>query len=132
MGIIRSGVRMSAGELGCTYASLILHDDGQEVTEDKIKALLKAADVETEAYWPGLFCRAFNDFEGGMDKLVTTPALGGGGGGPVLPQLLVVMLVVMLLLRRRSPRLKKTTWPHQLPAFSVTMVMTIKHSSCTQ
>merc|ERR1711924_144993 len=29
MGIIRSGVRMSAGELGCTYASLILHDDGQ-------------------------------------------------------------------------------------------------------
>merc|ERR1712138_112962 len=81
MGIIRSGVRMSAGELGCTYASLILHDEGQEVTEDKIKALLKAADVETEAYWPGLFCRAFNDFEGGMDKLVTTPALGGGGGG---------------------------------------------------
>lgn len=51
---------------------------------------------------------------------------------PVLPQLVVVMLVVMLLLRRRSPRLKKTTWPHQLPAFSVTMVMTIKHSSCTQ
>merc|ERR1712017_8086 len=81
MGIIRSGVRMSAGELGCTYASLILHDEGQEVTEDKIKALLKAANVETEAYWPGLFCRAFNDFEGGMDKLVTTPALGGGGGG---------------------------------------------------
>merc|ERR1711868_264294 len=81
MGIIRSGVRMSAGELGCTYASLILHDDGQEVTEDKIKALLKAASVETEAYLPGLFCRAFNDFEGGMDKLVTTPALGGGGGG---------------------------------------------------
>merc|ERR1712023_420005 len=80
MGIIRSGVRMSAGELGCTYASLILHDDGQDVTEDKIKALLKAANVETEAYWPGLFCRAFNDFEGGMDKLVTTPALGGGGG----------------------------------------------------
>merc|ERR1712023_569717 len=80
MGIIRSGVRMSAGELGCTYASLIPHDDGQEVTEDKIKALLKAADVETEAYWPCLFCRAFNDFEGGMDKLVTTPALGGGGG----------------------------------------------------
>merc|ERR1711904_702570 len=80
MGIIRSGVRMSAGELGCTYASLILHDDGQEVTEDKIKSLLKAANVETEAYWPGLFCRAFNDFEGGMDKLVTTPALGGGGG----------------------------------------------------
>merc|ERR1712005_68024 len=80
MGIIRSGVRMSAGELGCTYASLILHDDGQDVTEDKIKALLKAANVETEAYWPGLFCRAFNDFEGGMDKLVTTPALGGAGG----------------------------------------------------
>merc|ERR1711881_222132 len=79
MGIIRSGVRMSAGELGCTYASLILHDDGQEVTEDKIKSLLNAANVEAAAYWPGLFCRAFNDFDGGIEKLITTPATGGGG-----------------------------------------------------
>merc|ERR1711912_22554 len=127
MGIIRSGVRMSAGELGCTYASLILHDDGQEVTEDKIKALLKAADVETEAYWPGLFCRAFNDFEGGMDKLVTTPALGGGGGGAG-----PAAAAGGDAGGDAAAEKKKTTWPHQLPAFSVTMVMTIKHSSCTQ
>merc|ERR1711869_27501 len=128
MGIIRSGVRMSAGELGCTYASLILHDDGQEVTEDKIKALLKAANVETEAYWPGLFCRAFNDFEGGMDKLVTTPALGGGGGGAGPAAAGGGDAGGDAAAEKKKSSLKKTTWPHQLPAFSVTMVMTIKHS----
>merc|ERR1711924_104068 len=81
MGITRSGVRMSAGELGCTYASLMLFDDDQEVTEDKIKTVLAAAKIDCEAYWPGLFLRAFNATEGGLAKLVSTPALGGGGGG---------------------------------------------------
>merc|ERR1712072_1478367 len=81
MGIIGSGVRMSAGELGCTYAALLLNDDGQDVSEDKLKALLNASGISFEAYWPGLFCRAFNDYEGGIEKLITTPALGGGGGG---------------------------------------------------
>merc|ERR1712224_801859 len=81
MGITRSGVRMSAGELGCTYASLMLFDDDQEVTEDKIKTVLAAAKIDCEAYWPGLFLRAFNATEGGLAKLVSTPAIGGGGGG---------------------------------------------------
>merc|ERR1712224_351532 len=81
MGITRSGVRMSAGELGCTYASLMLFDDDQEVKEDKIKTVLAAAKIDCEAYWPGLFLRAFNATEGGLAKLVSTPALGGGGGG---------------------------------------------------
>ncbi len=33
-------------QLACTYAALILHDDGQDVTADKISALVKAAGVK--------------------------------------------------------------------------------------
>merc|ERR1711988_753695 len=72
-------VRMSAGELGCSYAALLLHSDGLEVTEDNMSALLKAAGVECESYWPGLFCKALGAQD--MDKLISTPAAGGGGGG---------------------------------------------------
>merc|ERR1719253_878576 len=68
---------MSAGELGCTYAALILHDDGQEVTEEKMKQLLAAAKVECETYWPSLFCRALEGQD--LNELLTTPACGGGG-----------------------------------------------------
>merc|ERR1712094_61689 len=79
MGTNSSAVRMSAGEMGCSYAAMLLHSDGLEVTEDKMTALLKAAGVECESYWPGLFCKALAAQD--MDKLVSTPASGGGGGG---------------------------------------------------
>merc|ERR1711924_414834 len=80
MGVLfRSAVRMSAGELACTYAALILL--GQEINEEKIKTLLSAAKVDCESYWPGLFCKAINGAEGGIDQLVTKPSGGGGGGG---------------------------------------------------
>merc|ERR1711998_296097 len=72
-------VRMSAGELGCSYAAMLLHSDGLEVTEDNMDKLLKAAGVECESYWPGLFCKALGAQD--MDKLISTPAAGGGGGG---------------------------------------------------
>merc|ERR1711924_94810 len=72
-------VRMSAGELGCSYAAMLLHSDGLEVTEDNMSALLKAAGVECESYWPGLFCKALAAQD--MDKLISTPQAGGGGGG---------------------------------------------------
>merc|ERR1711934_1132329 len=75
MGILVQAVRMSAGELGCTYAALILHDDGQEVTEEKMKQLLSAAQVECETYWPSLFCRALAAQD--MNELLTTPSCGG-------------------------------------------------------
>lgn len=47
-----------ASELACTYAALILHDDGIAVTADKIASILAAAKVEVEPYWPSLFERA--------------------------------------------------------------------------
>ncbi|XP_026438954.1 60S acidic ribosomal protein P1-like [Papaver somniferum] len=47
----------SSGEVACTYATLILHDDGIPITADKISTLVKKANVQCESYWPGLFAK---------------------------------------------------------------------------
>merc|ERR1739842_163954 len=56
------GYKMSA-ELACTYAALILNDDDVEITGDKITAILKAANVEFEPFWPSLFAGALKDVD---------------------------------------------------------------------
>jgi len=44
-------------EIACVYAALILHDDDLEISADNINKILKAANVEVEAYWPTLFAK---------------------------------------------------------------------------
>eukprot|EP00928_Gymnodinium_smaydae_P070847 TRINITY_DN545_c0_g1_i1.p1 TRINITY_DN545_c0_g1~~TRINITY_DN545_c0_g1_i1.p1 ORF type:complete len:124 (+),score=56.45 TRINITY_DN545_c0_g1_i1:81-452(+) len=66
-------------ELLCTYAALILHDDGAEVTPQAMNNLIKAAGCSVEGYWPMLMAKMVNNV--GSDKLVLMGGGGGGGGG---------------------------------------------------
>ena len=65
-----------SGDLACTYAALILADDGQEVTADKLAAVVAAAGVEIEPYWVGLFSK-FLEKKPVMD-LISNVGAGGG------------------------------------------------------
>merc|ERR1711944_387528 len=71
------GYKMSA-ELACTYAALILNDDDVEITGDKITAILKAANVEFEPFWPSLFAGGLKDVD--VRSLITNIGSGVGSG----------------------------------------------------
>ncbi|KAK4326119.1 hypothetical protein Pmani_003332 [Petrolisthes manimaculis] len=67
-------------ELACVYASLILMDDEVPITAEKITTILKAANVNVEPYWPGMFAKA----AAGLDLKAMVSNIGAGvgmGGG---------------------------------------------------
>ncbi|KAK6118513.1 hypothetical protein DH2020_047780 [Rehmannia glutinosa] len=68
---------MSVGELACTYADLILHDDGIAVTAEKIATLVKAANLTVESYWPSLFAKLCE--KKNIEDLIVNVGAGGGG-----------------------------------------------------
>ncbi|KAJ5257191.1 60s acidic ribosomal protein-domain-containing protein [Penicillium angulare] len=71
---------MSTPELACSYAALILADDGLEITADKIQTLLTAANVqEVEPIWTSIFAKAL---EGKDIKDLLTNV---GSAGPAAP-----------------------------------------------
>ena len=45
-------------ELCCSYAALMLHDDGLDITAEKLSAVIKASGNDVEPYWPMLFAKA--------------------------------------------------------------------------
>lgn len=65
-------------ELACVYSSLILQDDNVPVTADKLQALLKAANVDVEPFWPGIFAKAVESIN--LKDLVSN--VGAGAGAP--------------------------------------------------
>ncbi|UKJ89898.1 60S ribosomal protein P1 [Theileria orientalis] len=62
-------------ELMCVYSSLVLHDDGLDVTQDNILKLVKAAKGDIQPFTPMLFARALK----GKDLGSLFSAVGSGG-----------------------------------------------------
>ncbi|KAD7117195.1 hypothetical protein E3N88_04463 [Mikania micrantha] len=73
---------MSIGEIASTYACLMLSDDGIPITAEKIAAILKAAKVECESYWPSLFAKLAE--KKNIEDLIVNVGAGGGGGAPAV------------------------------------------------
>ncbi|KAB2595888.1 60S acidic ribosomal protein P1-like [Pyrus ussuriensis x Pyrus communis] len=69
---------MSISEIACTYAALILHDDGIPITAEKIATVVKAANITVESYWPGLFAKLAE--KRNIEDLILNVGAGGGGG----------------------------------------------------
>ncbi|XP_046392513.1 60S acidic ribosomal protein P1 [Ischnura elegans] len=66
----------SKAELACVYSALILVDDDVAVTGEKIQTILKAAGVDVEPYWPGLFAKAVEGIN--VKDLITNVGAGVG------------------------------------------------------
>lgn len=63
-------------ELACVYSSLILQDNNVPVTAEKINSLLKAAGVDVEPFWPGIFAKAVESLD--LKGLVSNVGAGAG------------------------------------------------------
>ncbi|KAL8272551.1 hypothetical protein Esti_003550 [Eimeria stiedai] len=79
-------------ELLCTYAALILSDEGLEISAENIQKLVAASGGSVESYLPGLFARALQghnitDLLSGAGSVAAGAAPAGGaapaaaGGG---------------------------------------------------
>lgn len=71
---------LSNAELACVYAALVLVDDEVAITGEKIQTILKAANVDVEPYWPGLFAKALEGIN--VKDLITNIGSGVGAAGP--------------------------------------------------
>ncbi|CAH8268009.1 unnamed protein product [Arabidopsis lyrata] len=71
---------MATGELACTYAALILHDDGIDVTVN-LNTGVKIANLNIESYWPSLFAKLCQNKN--MDYLIMNAGAGGSAAAPV-------------------------------------------------
>merc|ERR1712167_408964 len=67
-------------ELCCSYAALMLHDDGVEITAEKLTKVIKDSGNTVEPYWPMLFAKALKSAN--VDDLLTNVATAGPAAGP--------------------------------------------------
>ncbi|PHH64242.1 hypothetical protein CDD81_4856 [Ophiocordyceps australis] len=67
----------SHAEQACSYAALILADDGVDISSDKMQTLLKAANcTDVEPIWTSIFAKALE----GKDVKDLLVNVGSGGG----------------------------------------------------
>ena len=78
--LLQINFKMSNSELACVYAALILADDEVAITGEKILTILKAAKVDVEPYWPGLFAKALEGVN--VKDLLSNVGSGVGAAGP--------------------------------------------------
>lgn len=71
-------------ELCCSYAALMLHDDGLEITAEKLSKVIKASGNDVEPYWPVLFAKALKSAKI-EDLLANVAAAAPAGGAAVGP-----------------------------------------------
>lgn len=69
----------STEELACVYSALILQDGESPITAEKLQTLIKAANIEVEPFWSGLFAKAVDSIN--LKDLVSK--VGSGVGSPV-------------------------------------------------
>jgi len=73
---------MSTAELACSYAALILADEGLEVSADKIQTILSAAKVQdVEPIWATIFSKALEGKDI-KDLLTNVGSAGPASAGP--------------------------------------------------
>merc|ERR1712018_710401 len=79
--------KIMSSEQACTYAALILQDEGLEISADNLQKLIKAAGVSVEPFWPGLFAQALSSCN--VAELITNIGSGVGAapaaGGAAAP-----------------------------------------------
>merc|ERR1712110_577309 len=68
-------------ELCCSYAALMLHDDGVEITAEKLSKVIKDSGNTVEPYWPMLFAKALKSANV-SDLLTNVASAGPAGAGP--------------------------------------------------
>jgi len=70
-------------ELCCSYAALMLHDDGCDITAERLTQVITATGNSVEAYWPTLFAKALQSakVEDLLSNVAAAAGSGGGGGG---------------------------------------------------
>ncbi|KAJ3211492.1 60S acidic ribosomal protein P1 [Entophlyctis luteolus] len=73
---------LSTNEAALVYSALILHDDGLEISADKINTLIGAAGIEIEAIWPTLFAKALEGKDVGSFLFAVGSGSGSGAAAP--------------------------------------------------
>jgi large subunit ribosomal protein LP1 len=62
-------------QYACVFATLLLHDSEQEVSEESVKKVIAAAGIKVQPYWPSMFVKAIGDRD-------VSTLLSVGGGAP--------------------------------------------------